>query len=176
MSYPWGYDTPNRPIRLGLCLVRQRGILPWTGRPSRSQSSLGNNNPGPVGQVERPQIPAGFDWLSGRDRGIGVGVDYPVSGMSLRLKRSSPRHRRVASGNLHASPSGRGNKKRRDQRPCGRRFPTPQLDRRRAIPWDRPSERRRRGPSRSRATSGSCTARCGFATRPPESARPSLPR
>ncbi len=35
--------------------------------------------------MKRPQIPAGFDWLGGRNRDIGVGVDSPVSGRRVPL-------------------------------------------------------------------------------------------
>ena len=46
MSYPGGYDTPNRPTLLGLCLARKTVGAPWN-RPSWPvPSGLGTNNPG----------------------------------------------------------------------------------------------------------------------------------
>ncbi len=75
MSYPGGYDTPNRPFLLGLRLVYQLLNARRIGRSGRTKSSVEINNPGPVGGVERPQIPTGIAWLNGPIRGIGVGVD-----------------------------------------------------------------------------------------------------
>ena len=92
MSYPGGYDTPNRPVLLGLCLVCPLPNAPENWPSWHLQSSLGTNNPSPVDGVERLQIPPGFDSLGGRYRGVGVGPGSPVSGRALMIltTRSNP--------------------------------------------------------------------------------------
>ena len=53
MSYPGGYDMPNRLILLGLCLAHKTGIAPWNWPSGPFSKHLSTNNPGSGGRVER---------------------------------------------------------------------------------------------------------------------------